>query len=64
MTTFTQRTTEQKNIIRKAYDFEIEAIANCDSSRNPWFDTITAMPDGDILWEAINVAVEMACGNE
>lgn len=60
MTTFTQRTTEQQDIIRKAYDFEIEAIENCDSSRNPWFDTIKAMPDGDTLWEAINEAVEMA----
>ena len=64
MTTFTQRTTEQQNIIRKAYDFEIEGIANCDSSRNPWFDAIMAMPDGEELWEAINVAVEMACGDE
>lgn len=64
MTTFTQRTTEQQNIIRKAYDFEIEAIANGDSSRNPWFDTIMAMPDGEELWEAINVAIEMACGDE
>ena len=61
MTTFTQRTTEQQDIIRKAYDFEIEAIENCDGSRNPWFDIIKAMPDGDALWEAINEAVEMAC---
>ena len=64
MTTFTQRTTEQQNIIRKAYDFELEAIANCDSSRNPWFDTIMAMPDGEERWEAINVAIEMACSDE
>lgn len=64
MTTFTQRTIEQQDIIRKAYDFEIEAIANCDSSRNPWFDTIMAMPNGEELWEAINVAIEMACSDE
>ena len=60
MTTFTQRATDQQVIIRMAYEFEVEAIANCDSSRNPWFDTIKAMPDGDALWEAINEAVEMA----
>lgn len=60
MTTFTQRTAEQQDIIRKAYNFEIEAIKACDSSRNPWFDTIQAMPDGEALWEAINEAVEMA----
>lgn len=64
MTTFTQRTIEQQDIIRKAYDFEIEAIENCDSSRNPWFDTIMAMPNGEELWEAINVAIEMACNDE
>lgn len=60
MTTFTQRTSAQQEIIRKAYNFEIEAIAKNDSSRNPWFDTIKAMPDGEALWEAINEAVEMA----
>lgn len=60
MTTFTNRTQSEQDIIRKAYEFELEAIANCDSSRNPWFDTIKAMPDGDALWEAINEAVEMA----
>lgn len=60
MITFTQRTPAQQDIIRKAYDFEIKAIEKGDSSRNPWFDTIKAMPDGNALWEAINEAVEMA----
>lgn len=60
MITFTQRTPAQQDIIRKAYDFEIKAIAEGNSSRNPWFDTIKAMPDGDALWKAIDEAVEMA----
>lgn len=59
MITFTQRTTAEQEIIRKAYDFEIAAIANGDSSRNPYFDTIKAMEEGDAVWEAINIAVEM-----
>lgn len=60
MIKFTDRTKSEQDIIRKAYQFEIESIANCDSSRNPWFDTIKAMEEGEDVWEAINIAVEMA----
>ena len=56
MTTFTQRTTEQQDIIRKAYDFEIEAIKNGSSDRNPYATILQNMG----LWEAVNEAVEMA----
>lgn len=59
-TSFFNRTTAEQEIIRKAYEFEMEAIANCDSSRNPYADKIKAMPDGKDLWEGINQAVEMA----
>lgn len=56
MTTFFNRTTAEQEIIRKAYDFEIEAIEKGSSERNPYTDTIKAMG----LWEALNEAVEMA----
>ena len=56
MTYFSNRTTTEQEIIRKAYDFEIEAINKCSSERNPYFEAIVAMG----LWEALNEAVEMA----
>lgn len=56
MTTFFNRTTAEQEIIRKAYDFEIEAIEKNSSERNPYTDAIKAMG----LWEALNEAVEMA----
>lgn len=60
MTTYNNRTRKEQQIIRKAYEFEMEAIKKLDATRNPYFDTIKAMADGDTLWEAINEAVEMA----
>lgn len=56
MTTFFNRTTTEQEIIRKAYDFEIKAIENGSSERNPYTEVIKAMG----LWEALNEAVEMA----
>lgn len=52
----------RKEIIRNAYDFEIEAIENDDLSKNPYFDMIKEFEDGDEIWEAINVAIEMKYG--
>ena len=60
MIKFTNRTKSEQDIIRKAYQFEMEAIENCDSTTNPYFHIIKAMEDGENVWEAINVAVEMA----
>lgn len=60
MTDFIRLTKEKEDITRKAYKFELEAIKNGDSSENPYFNAIMAMPDGKALWEAINLAVEMA----
>ena len=57
---YIERTTREQNIIKKAYDFEIKAIEEGDSSRNPWFDEIHTWVDGKEIWEAINVAVELA----
>jgi hypothetical protein len=56
MTTYSNRTPAEQEIIRKAYDFEIAAIAQNSAERNPYFEAVKAMG----LWEAINEAVEMA----
>lgn len=60
MTQFYNRTYSEQETIRSAYDFEIEAIENEDSARNPYYDEIMTWPDGDMVWEAINEAVELA----
>ena len=60
MIKFTNRTKSEQDIIRKAYQFEMEAIENCDSATNPYFYAIKAMEDGENVWEAINIAIEMA----
>ena len=56
MNTYFNRTAAEQDIIRKAYDFEIEAITQNSSERNPYFETVKAMG----LWEALNEAIEMA----
>ena len=56
MTTYFNRTPAEQEIIRKAYEFEIEAIKNGSSDRNPYATTLQNMG----LWEAFNEAVEMA----
>lgn len=53
--TFFNRTTTEQEIIRKAYDFEIEAITTNSNKPNPYTDIVKAMG----LWEALNEAVEM-----
>ena len=56
MTYYFERTPVEREIIRKAYRFEIEAIENDSTERNPYFEAMKAMG----LWEALNEAVEMA----
>ena len=56
MKNFYERTETEKNIICKAYDFEIEAIKNLDPTANPYMEEIKAMG----LLEALNEAVSMA----
>ena len=56
MTTLFNRTPAEQEIIRKAYDFEVEAIANNSTERNPYASAVKAMG----LWEALNEAIEMA----
>lgn len=57
---YTERNEHEQEVITKAYDFEIKAIEENDSSKNPWFDEIMGWTDGKEVWEGINVAVEMA----
>ena len=56
MIAFINRTPAEQEIIRKAYDFEINAIEADSSERNPYAEILRAMG----LWEALNEAVEMA----
>lgn len=56
MTYFSQRSAEEQEIIRKAYDFEIEAIERVSTEDNPYAEAVKAMG----VWEALNEAVEMA----
>lgn len=54
--TYFNRTTEEQEIIRKAYDFEIEAIEKDSAKCNPYKEAVQTMG----LWEAIEEAIEMA----
>ena len=56
MKTYFDRTASEQELIRKAYNFEIEAIEKNSTKRNPYRETLKAMG----LWEAIEEAVEMA----
>lgn len=49
-----------QTIIRKAYDFEVEAIRTDSTEPNPWKAKVLALEDGEAIWEAINEALEMA----
>lgn len=60
MTTFFDRTPAEQEIIRKAYEFEINAIETNSSDRNPYATALHNMG----LWEAFNEAVEMAFDNK
>jgi len=65
MMKFFDRTPEQQEVIRKAYQFEVDAIdvlqsGGSGSDRNPWFDEIHSWVDGRETWLAINDALEMA----
>lgn len=56
---YVNRPQNEWEVIAKAYNFEIEAIENFDATRNPWVDEIKSWEDGEVIWEAINEAVEM-----
>jgi len=58
MTTFFERPASEQEIIRKACDFEVEAIATLSNEENPYYHDILAMKDGKTVWEAINEYVE------
>ena len=58
MKSYFDRTASEQEIIRLAYDFEIEAIKQTSSARNPYIEAIKAMG----LLEALNEAVELHFG--
>ena len=59
MKTFFERTPAEREIIVKAYEFEVAAIEAESTERNPYTEAIKAMG----LWEALNEALEMAYGH-
>ena len=59
MKTFYERTPAEREIIIKAYEFEVAAIEAESTERNPYTEAIKAMG----LWEALNEALEMAYGH-
>ena len=58
MKSYFDRTPAEQEIIRLAYEFEIEAIEQTSSARNPYTEAIRSMG----LWEALNKAVELHYG--
>lgn len=62
MTTYMNRTTAEQEIIRKAYEFELEALRNESDEPNPYFQAVRAMDDGKAVWFAISDAISMAMG--
>lgn len=56
MITFFERPAAEQEIIRKAYDFEVEAIELDSSAPNPYMQAINEMG----LREALEEALEMA----
>lgn len=56
MTTYINRPASEQELIRKAYEFEIEGIKAYSSQPNPYREAVKAMG----LWEAVEEAVELA----
>lgn len=50
--------TKTAYMVAKAYQFELKAIENGDSCRNPFYDAIKALPNGDTAWEVVDQMVE------
>lgn len=55
MINFYDRTSNEQDLIRKAYEFEIDAIEQDNAEPNPYCEAVKALG----LWEAINEAVEI-----
>lgn len=60
MIKFTERTNVEQALIRRAYQYEIEAIERVDARPNPHYESIISLREGRELWEAINEAVWLA----
>lgn len=61
MILFWERTTQEQIIVRKAYEFEVFCIEQDSplTTKNPYREAILQMQEGNIVWEAINIALEM-----
>lgn len=64
MKTYYERTIKEQELIRKTYKFEKEACDAGSSEPNPYTPKLLALEDGEALFEAINVALEMEYGNK
>lgn len=53
---YSECTSFEKNIIRKAFEYELKAIAAASEERNPYSDVLQIMG----LWEVFNQAISMA----
>lgn len=60
MIRFTERTEREQTLIRRAYEWEVDAINREDAGRNPYYDGIIALREGRELWEAIDEALWLA----
>lgn len=50
---------ERNEMIIKATDFELKAIKDNSTVRNPYYDTIKELPDGKEVWETIEIMTEL-----
>lgn len=50
---------ERNEMIIRATDFELKAIKDNSTARNPYYDTIKELPDGREVWETIEIMVEL-----
>lgn len=60
MKTYFERPICEQELITNAYEFERQAIEDCSSAKNPYFEAIMQLPDGKEIWEGLNEALEMA----
>lgn len=54
MTLYTNRSTNEQNLITKAICFELRATKEKNPASNPYRTAVLAMKDGAAVWEAIN----------
>lgn len=50
---------ERNEMIIKAMDFELKAIQDNSTTRNPYYDIIKELPDGNEVWETVEIMTEL-----